>query len=589
VSGLATTPGDEVLAVTWTALTDDQVTAAGGTFTRYDVYLRVNGGSWGSPVNVAGQSSNSYTFTGLTNGTPYDVKVVAITNANSSELSSNTATALGVPATVPDAPTGLVVSSLSNTTALASWTAPADDGGDSISAYSVNLSCTFVNATDTFCTLSGLTAGARVTVTVGATNLMGTGPTVSYAITMPGGSSGSPGGSGSGSTATSAAEVPRGAAPLVVPRRIIVPVQPTPAPSVLSGPVVAPGRGFDPNVGTRATIGGAPATVSKRPLGNQGLSVQAGAFELGVMLSTPSSTGGVSSENPSNSPELSVPTGESTKVAGAGLLPGSSLQVWLPGRTGADARELARIPVSEDGTFDSELSFTAERSEVPIPIGRQVLQVTGYDEDGNQTVVDMTINIAQGSPQPEPNRAVGALPDLSRGQSLATSAGVPETVTIEVQPEQRSVAVLSGQWEFSVEVPEGSGDVGEAESGGSITLVQSTVARVSGDGFQPDTRVDIWLFSDPTLLGSVIVEADGSFTGEVLLDARFAIAGEHTLQLQGVAEDGFIKAANLGVEVQEPVELTTQSASGLVWWVAGGFLILLLVLFLVIAALRRRA
>ena len=589
VSGLATTPGDEQLAVSWTALTNDQVTAAGGTFTRYDVYLRVNGGAWGSAVNVTGQSSNSYTFTGLTNGTPYDVKVVAITNANSSELSSNTATALGVPATVPDAPTGLVVSSLSNTTALASWTAPADDGGDSISAYSVNLSCTFVNATDTFCTLSGLTAGARVTVTVGATNLMGTGPTVSYAITMPGGSSGSPGGSGSGSTATSAAEVPRGAAPLVVPRRIIVPVQPTPAPSVLSGPVVAPGRGFDPNVGTRATIGGAPATVSKRPLGNQGLSVQAGAFELGVMLSTPSSTGGVSSENPSNSPELSVPTGESTKVAGAGLLPGSSLQVWLPGRTGADARELARIPVSEDGTFDSELSFTAERSEVPIPIGRQVLQVTGYDEDGNQTVVDMTINIAQGSPQPEPNRAVGALPDLSRGQSLATSAGVPETVTIEVQPEQRSVAVLSGQWEFSVEVPEGSGDVGEAESGGSITLVQSTVARVSGDGFQPDTRVDIWLFSDPTLLGSVIVEADGSFTGEVLLDARFAIAGEHTLQLQGVAEDGFIKAANLGVEVQEPVELTTQSASGLVWWVAGGFLILLLVLFLVIAALRRRA
>jgi hypothetical protein len=201
----------------------------------------------------------------------------------------------------------------------------------------------------------------------------------------------------------------------------------------------------------------------------------------------------------------------------------------------------------------------------------------------------MTINIAQSSPQPELNRAVGALPDLSKGQSLATSAGVPETVTIEVQPEQRSIAVLSGQWEFSVEVPEGSGDVGEAESGGSITLVQSKVALVSGNGFQPDTRVDIWLFSDPTLLGSVVVSADGSFTGEVYLDARFAVAGEHTLQLQGVAEDGFIKAANLGVEVQEPVELTTQSAAGLLWWVTGAFVLTLMVTVAVVVARRRRS
>jgi len=235
------------------------------------------------------------------------------------------------------------------------------------------------------------------------------------------------------------------------------------------------------------------------------------------------------------------------------------------------------------------LSFTADRFEVPLPIGRQVLQFTGYDEDGNQTVVDMTINIAQGSPQPERNRAVGEWPALSKGQSLATSAGIPENVTVEVQPEQRSVAVLSGQWAFSVKVPEGSGDVGEADSGGSITLVQSKVASVSGYGFQPDTRVDIWLFSDPTLLGSVMVAADGSFTAEVYLDARFAVPGGHTLQLQGVAEDGFIKAANLGVEVQETVELTTQSASGLLWWVTGAFVLTLMFIVVLVVARRRRS
>ena len=53
-------------------------------------------------------------------------------------------------------------------------------------------------------------------------------------------------------------------------------------------------------------------------------------------------------------------------------------------------------------------------------------------------------------------------------------------------------------------------------------------------------------------------------------------------------DDGFIKAANLGVEVQESIELTTQSATGLLWWVVGAF-VMLLVVFLLVVALRRRS
>ena len=85
----------------------------------------------------------------------------------------------------------------------------------------------------------------------------------------------------------------------------------------------------------------------------------------------------------------------------------------------------------------------------------------------------------------------------------------------------------------------------------------------------------------------MIVAADGSFTGEVYVDARYATPGEHTLQLQGVAEDGFIKAANLGVLVQEPVELTAGSATGLLWWVAYGLVAVLLFIVLFFAVRRR--
>ena len=375
---------------------------------------------------------------------------------------------------------------------------------------------------------------------------------------------------------------------MVAPVRVIIPAQPTPIPRALSAPVRSPGRGFDPGVGTRATIGGAPATVSSTPLTNRGVLVRSGSLQMG--FNVPGNGGGVSTNPSSNTPELTIPTGQSTRVTGGGLLPGSHMQVWLPGATGLAPKELARVSVGSDGTFDSQLSFTANQSQTPIPIGRQVMQVTGYDADGNQTVVDMTVNIAQGSPAPEPNRLVDALPELQPGQSLATSAGVPEIVTIEARPDTREVAVTSGEWAFNVSLPADGGGVEQVAAGATVTLVQSRSATVSGNGFQPGTRVDIWLFSTPTLLGSVVVGADGSFVGDVYLDSRFAVTGEHTLQLQGVAMDGFIKAANLGVVVQESVVLATTGATTLMVWVGvvAGLVAVLFLVALLVARRRRR-
>ena len=593
VSGLATTPGDEELAVSWTALTDDQL--GGGTFTRYDVYLRVNGGAWGSAVTVSGsnnlnqQATNSYTFTGLANGTAYDVKIVAITAANSTELASNTSTALGVPATVPDAPTGLVLSSLSNTSALASWVAPVDDGGDSISGYDLNLSCTFVNATDTFCTMTGLTAGSRVTVTVGATNLMGTSATVSAVITMPGGSSGSSGTTDGNSDSTvSSTPSPPSIAPSIPRGRLPLPPRATPNPRVFDAPVLPPGFRPDVTLPPRALIGGIPAPVTTEVSGSSEVRVRAGSLQFGLSVPEGRDSGKVGTNPASGVPELSVRTGQSTRVAGAGLLPGSSLQLWLPSTLNGP-RELARIPVLADGSFDSEVALTSNRDEDPLPVGRQVVQVAGFDQDGNETVVDMTINIGQGPPRPEPNRDIDALPDLVSGQTLTTSAGMPEAVRVEVRPEQRQVAVLSGDWSFEVTVREETGQVADESGELSIQLVQEKSAEVSGSGFQPDSRVDVWLFSEPTLLGSVTVSEDGSFATEFYLDPRFADPGEHTLQLQGVGSDGYIKAANVGVEVFEPPAATTATASlTLIWGAIVAVVALALVVLLFFFASRRR-
>ena len=474
-----------------------------------------------------------------------------------------------------------------------SWSAP-DSGGSAITDYVIeqldsdgstwNTLTDGVSASTSF-TVTGLSNGTSYSFRVSAKNTVGTGTvssTVSATPVVPAPS----GGGGSGGVSSPAPVVtPTPAVP-----RILTPPQPTPTPSILLGPVTSPGRGFDPSIGTRATVGGAPSTVTKRALPG-GVSVQTGAFQFGMQLSQPQSGGGVDTETPSDSPEIRIPTGQSAQFTGVGLLPGSQVQVWLPGRTGTGTTELARVPVQDDGTFGTELFFTARQSETPVPIGRQVMQVTGYDQQGNQTVVDMTINVAQGPVTPEPNKQVGALPDLSVGSSLATSAGFPTPVTVVPLPEEKRVSVGDGSWNLRIDVDAETGVVGGTSEAPVVEVTQDSVASASGDGFLPGTTASVWMFSDPTLLRTVTVGEDGSFATEFVVDSQFLPVGTHTLQIQGVGDDGFIKAANLGVDVREPVELTAGSATGLLWWVAFGLVavLLLAVLFFAVRLRSRRA
>jgi hypothetical protein len=254
-------------------------------------------------------------------------------------------------------------------------------------------------------------------------------------------------------------------------------------------------------------------------------------------------------------------------MTGSGLLPRSTVQVFMP-LQGNNSREIARIPVDATGTFSGDAIFGSTATERPLPIGRQVLQLVTVDENREQTVVEMTINIAQPSAAPELNRLEGVIPRLSLGQSIATNAGEPEIVTVTPNSEQKQATVEGEGWSMAVRVEGEDGGVDSGANGGaSVTFVRDQGALVSGDGFMPGTRADVWLFSDPTLLGSVQIDDTGAFSGEVNIDGNVITVGEHTLQLQGVGEDGFVRAANLGVIVEDAAaEVTTEAATGFLWW-----------------------
>ena len=261
------------------------------------------------------------------------------------------------------------------------------------------------------------------------------------------------------------------------------------------------------------------------------------------------------------SPSVAVERGASAAIKGTGLRPGSTLQVFVPFGDESFA-QLPSVTVADDGSFVADVMFDGVGKAKPFPIGAYSLQLSGLDEDGSETIIDIPIVIEQPVAAPELNRLTGEQPALQPGQLLAFNAGTPETVKLASTP---GGSVVTGDgWSFSV--PGGANE----KAGETLAFAANAPAAVSGAGFMAGTRADVWLFSTPTLLGSVEVSADGTFAADFVIDASMVPSGEHTLQIQGVGEDGYVRAASLGVEVTPDVSPgasgSLEQPRGIGWW-----------------------
>ncbi|MBT3248771.1 MAG: hypothetical protein HN361_07965, partial [Actinobacteria bacterium] len=183
-TGLAATTGDQQVALSWSAPADD----GGASVSGYDVEVSSDAGaSW--VTALAGHGSVSATVTGLTNGVEYVFRVAAV---NAAGTGSTSTTATATPAGAPAAPTGLAAAAGEGTADL-SWSAPADDGGASVSGYDVEVSsdagASWVTALaghgSVSATVTGLTNGVDYLFRVAAVNAAGTGSTSATATATP--------------------------------------------------------------------------------------------------------------------------------------------------------------------------------------------------------------------------------------------------------------------------------------------------------------------------------------------------------------------------------------------------------------------
>jgi hypothetical protein len=169
-TSLGAAKGNTQIILSWTAPASDGSSA----ITDYTVEYKLTSEptTWSTFVDGTSTSTTA-TVTSLSNGSSYDFRVKAV-NAIGTGTASGTATKTPGPPTAPDAPTS-VTAVEGNTQATVTFTAPVDNGGASITSYTVTSSPGGFTASGASSplTVTGLTNGTSYTFTVTATNSVG--------------------------------------------------------------------------------------------------------------------------------------------------------------------------------------------------------------------------------------------------------------------------------------------------------------------------------------------------------------------------------------------------------------------------------
>jgi len=143
-------------------------------------YSSDSGSSWQTFTDAASLATSA-TVTGLTNGTGYLFRVASVNDVGTGLYSANSSAV--TPATTPGSPTA-VVGVRGNGQVQLSWTAPASNGGLSLTDYTIQYSSnsgsswqTFTDAVSaaTSATVAGLTNGTGYLFRVASVNDVGTG------------------------------------------------------------------------------------------------------------------------------------------------------------------------------------------------------------------------------------------------------------------------------------------------------------------------------------------------------------------------------------------------------------------------------
>jgi hypothetical protein len=161
------------------------------------------------------------------------------------------------------------------------------------------------------------------------------------------------------------------------------------------------------------------------------------------------------------------------------------------------------------------------------------------------------IEIISSSGQPQ-QVLVGpsGLPSLKPLESMAIVNGssVPFTLTPDVS--RTGLVIEGGNFAVTLAATSAEGSDTNLNSQGELVLTSGMFATFSGTGFAPNTEIVVWMFSTPRQLGTVVTDESGNFVGKLPIPTDME-AGDHTVQLNGLTEDGETRSLAVGVELAQ--------------------------------------
>jgi hypothetical protein len=171
------------------------------------------------------------------------------------------------------------------------------------------------------------------------------------------------------------------------------------------------------------------------------------------------------------------------------------------------------------------------------------------------------------------------LPKLGPSDSIAVQNGILSAVKLVITDELNGYSLSSAGWEVRLDVSDQISTPIPLDEFGNVVLNEERLVQFTGTGFQPNSPVKVWLFSEPVRLADLTTDADGNFVGQAQLPEGIP-TGEHTVQLNGLSKDGQLRSVSLGVVVQPdlvvpplaPVGFDLAELMNFLWLLAAGVL-----------------
>ena len=158
------------------------------------------------------------------------------------------------------------------------------------------------------------------------------------------------------------------------------------------------------------------------------------------------------------------------------------------------------------------------------------------------------------SPLTYPNTSTSssALPTLAPTQSVAYENGAPVQIQLVLTSNGNGYLLQGDNWQVALEATDTEGIPLVLDDSGNLVLNSDRFVQFQGTGFAPGSIIKVWLFSDPSSLADVVADSNGNFTGSAQLPTDIE-NGNHTVQLNGLSQEGQVRSVALGVVVQPDV------------------------------------